>query len=411
MDASSNTVTGPAVLIAVCSIFFFALITVAAAGYYDRLKALRAAKQDAVVTETAITKWIRIKWTDALAICTYWARHARKPPHLRAEPLIPSIFHMWLSFMAQHSTIPKLIGFDDALVPVPCFVRAAIFWSHQFALMALSIGLVVTPFFELNDWSLLALIVSSLVFPFPWAFRRLCDEFFWRVSDVKGKISIHDSWAKKIAARAKVQLNVPAHAEPSRADGTGSSPTPRSRSHSRDNTPEREVRSSNAPLPTSGMATPRRSRSSSRDAPPTSGRATPRRSSSRSGEVVAQAAASSEQANKEFLAFRQRQRERQAMAFPQSASLLLFFAMVSTAVMAIWTAARYSVEFEEPHHTMWGATYGMAVLFHLVVLEPLMCMVLELRELFSSYTKVREQTKFCCCCNLVLTHVFTVTSQ
>jgi hypothetical protein len=136
------------------------------------------------------------------------------------------------------------------------------------------------------------------------------------------------------------------------------------------------------------MATPRRSRSSSRDAPPTSGRATPRRSSSRSGEVVAQAAASSEQANKEFLAFRLRERERRALSFPVSASILLFFAMISTVVMAIWTAARYSVEFEVPHHTMWGATYGMAVLFHLVLLEPLLCVVLELRELFSSYTKV-----------------------
>ena len=175
--------------------------------------------------------------------------------------------------------------------------------------------------------------------------------------------------------------------EPSRGEGA-SSPTPRSQSRSRDNTPEREVRSSNAPQPTSGMATPRRSRSSSRDAPPTSGHATPRRSSSRSGEVIAQAAASSEQANKEFLAFRLRERERQAMSFPQSASLLLLVAMISTSAMALWTAARYSVEFEEPLHTMWGATYGMAVLFHLVVLEPLMCFCLELRELFSSYTKV-----------------------
>lgn len=288
--------------------------------------------------------------------------------------------------MAQHSTVPKLIAFDDARVPVPCFVRVAIFWSHQFALMALSIGLVATPFFELNDWSLLALIVSSLVFPFPWAFRRLCDEYFWRVSDVKGKVSIHDSWAKKIAARSKSQTG--AISAPAPADASGDSPTPRSRSHSRDNTPEREVRSSNAPQPTSGMATPRRSRSSSRDAPPTSGRATPRRSSSRSGDVVAQAAASSEQANKEFLAFRQRERERRAMSFPTSALVLLFLAMISTVIMAVWTAARYSVEFEVLHHTMWGATYGMAVLFHLAVLEPLMCIILELRELFSSYTKV-----------------------
>jgi hypothetical protein len=76
------------------------------------------------------------------------------------------------------------------------------------------------------------------------------------------------------------------------------------------------------------------------------------------------------------------------MSFPQSASLLLLLAVICTFAMALWTAARYSVEFEEPHHTMWGATYGMAVLFHLIVLEPLMCFVLELRELFSSYTKV-----------------------
>jgi hypothetical protein len=374
----------PTVLIIVCSLFAFALMTIAAAGYYDRWKALRAAKQDAVVTESAIAKWLRIKWTDAHAVCTYWARHARKPPHLRAEPLLVSMFHMWLSFMAQHSSIPKLIAFDDARVPVPCFVRVAIFWSHQFAMMALAIGLVATPFFELKDWPLLALVVASLVFPFPWAFRRLCDEYFWRVSDVKGKVSIHDSWAKKIAARTRL----PGASAPPQTDVSGSSPTPRSRSHSRDNTPEREVRTLTAPQPTSGRATPRRSRSSSRDAPPTSGRATPRRSSSRSGEVVAQAAASSDQANKEFLAFRQRERERREMSFPASASVLLIFAMASTAAMAIWTAARYSVEFEVPHHTMWGATYGLAVLFHLAVLEPVLCIILELRELFSSYTKV-----------------------
>jgi len=242
----------PAVLITVCVLVIFALVTLAAAGFYDRLKALRAAKQDAVVTESAIVKWIRIKWTVAHAVCTYWARHARKPPHLRAEPLLQSMFHMWLSFMAQHSTIPKLIAFDDARVPVPCFVRALIFWSHQFALMAMAIGLVVTPFFELKDWSLLALVVSSLVFPIPSVFRRLCDEYFCRVSDVKGKVSIHDSWAKKIAARAKSQLSMPA-IEPSRGESLGGSPTPRSHSRSRDNTPEREVRSSNAPQPTSPL--------------------------------------------------------------------------------------------------------------------------------------------------------------
>jgi hypothetical protein len=360
--------------------------TVAAAGYFDRLQALRAAKQDAIVTEGAFVKWIKIKWANSHAVCSYWAHFARKPPHLRAEPLFLSMFHMWLSFMMQHSVIPKLISFDAARVPVPCFVRVSIFWSHQFALMALAIGLVVTPFFELNDWPVLALVVSLLAFPFPWAFRRLCDEYFWRVSGVQGKLSIHDSWAKKIAARSRLPFqSVP---EPSRSDISGSSPTPRSRSQSRDNTPEREIRSSHAPLPASGMATPRRSRSSSRDAPPTSGRATPRRSSSRSGEVVAQAAASSEQANREFLAFRERELHRRAMAFPQSASILLFFALASTAAMAVWVAARYSVEFEEAHHTMWGATYGMAVLYHLLLLEPLMCLVLELRELLAFSTKV-----------------------
>jgi hypothetical protein len=46
----------PAVLITVCTLFAFTLITTAAAGYYDRLKALRAAKQDAVVTESAAVK-------------------------------------------------------------------------------------------------------------------------------------------------------------------------------------------------------------------------------------------------------------------------------------------------------------------------------------------------------------------
>jgi hypothetical protein len=223
------------------------------------------------------------------------------------------------------------------------------------------------------------------VFPFPWVFRRLCDEYFWRVSEVQGKVSSNDSWAKKIAARAQSQLQP----QPSRPDGSPSSPTPRSRSNSRDGTPEREVRTSTAPQPTSGMATPRRSRSNSRDAPPTSGRATPRRSSSRGGDVAAAAtAAPSEQANREYMRFRERERERRAMAFPQSASLLLVLAMLCTATMAVWTAARYSVEFEVLHHTMWGATYGMAVLFHLVVLEPLMCIVLELRELLSSATKV-----------------------
>ena len=59
----------PAVLITVCVLVIFALVTVAAAGFYDRLKALRAAKQDAVVTESAIVKWIRIKWTVAHAVC------------------------------------------------------------------------------------------------------------------------------------------------------------------------------------------------------------------------------------------------------------------------------------------------------------------------------------------------------
>jgi len=121
----------PAVLITVCVLLCFALATVVVAGYYDRLQALRAAKQDAITTESAVGKWLRIKWTDAHAVCTYWARHARKPPHLRAEPLLMTMFHMWLSFMAQHSTIPKLLAFDDAAVPVPRFVRAAIFWSHQ----------------------------------------------------------------------------------------------------------------------------------------------------------------------------------------------------------------------------------------------------------------------------------------
>ena len=121
----------PAVLITVCVLLGFALVTIAFAGYYDRLQALRAAKQEAVTTESAFGKWLRLKWTNAHAVCTYWARHARKPAHLRAEPLLPAMFHMWLSFMAQHSTIPKLLAFDDAHVPVPRFVRAAIFWSHQ----------------------------------------------------------------------------------------------------------------------------------------------------------------------------------------------------------------------------------------------------------------------------------------